>query len=155
MQMLQNVSWIRPPAARFPDFGKTLYSCFDESHVARPRMAVFRGVSDLDEEPENLVALFSGDTKFRLYVNGRFVDDGPVEVGGDYAKTDASDWWFVSRRDLAPFLRMRSGPLTFAEGEVPIVRGAIRFRWENGKLKIRVPENIRCEVNSKYETEVP
>lgn len=47
------------------------------------------------------------------------------------------------------------GPLTFAEGEVPTVRGAIRFRWENGKLKIRVPENIRCEVNSKYETEVP
>lgn len=47
------------------------------------------------------------------------------------------------------------GPLTFAEGEVPTVHGAIRFRWENGKLKIRVPENIRCEVNSKYETEVP
>ena len=43
----------------------------------------------------------------------------------------------------------------FAEGEVPTVRGAIRFRWENGKLKIRVPENIRCEVDSKYETEVP
>ena len=108
MQMLQNVSWIHPPAACFPDFGKTLYSCFDESHVARPRMAVFRRVSDLDEEPENLVALFSGDTKFRLYVNGRFVDDGPLEVGGDYAKTDAPDWWFVSRRDLAPFLRLRS-----------------------------------------------
>lgn len=46
------------------------------------------------------------------------------------------------------------GPLTFAEGEVSTVRGAIRFRWENGKLKIRVPENIRCELNSKYETEV-
>ena len=74
--MPQNVSWIRPPAARFPDFGKTLHSCFDESHVAHPRMAVFRRVFELEEEPENLVALFSGDTKFRLYVNGRFVDDG-------------------------------------------------------------------------------
>lgn len=158
MQMPQNVSWIRPPAARFPDFGKTLHSCFDESHVAHPRMAVFRRVFELKEGPENLIALFSGDTKFRLYVNGRFVDDGPVEVGGDYAKADAPDWWFISRRDLAPFLRRGRNTVVAELINVPEAQtdysvGHSGFMFElrrNGEILLQTDSTWRVALNLAY-----
>lgn len=68
-----------------PCFRNTPVSFFDKSVKAEPAMAVFRKVFHLADVPKELTARFSGDCKYRLWINGQFVDDGPVEIGGDYA----------------------------------------------------------------------
>lgn len=100
-------SWIWLDHAVFPDDQKTRISVFDHSCEPRPAMAVFRRVVLLDSVPRDLTAHFSGDCKFRLFLNGRFLDDGPVEVGGDFANTTPPDWWFYDSRNVAD--RFHSG----------------------------------------------
>lgn len=88
-----------------PCFRNTPVSFFDKSVKAEPAMAVFRKVFHLADVPKELTARFSGDCKYRLWINGQFVDDGPVEIGGDYANTTAPDWWFHDSRDVAKYCR--------------------------------------------------
>ncbi len=59
------------------------------------------------------VVRFSAGCRFRLLVNGIFADDGPVEIGGDYGKTDAPDWWFFDTRDLSRFLAAGRNEIRF------------------------------------------
>lgn len=66
-------------------------------------MAVFRREFSLDYIPEKLIAKFTGDCKFRLFINGTFVTDGPVEAGGDYDHQYAPSWWFVSAQDVTQY----------------------------------------------------
>ena len=94
-------SWIWLDHSIFPDVQKTKISVFDHSSKPRPAMAVFRRIFSLESVPDDLTAHFSGDCKFRLFINGRFLDDGPVEVGGDYANTTPPDWWFFDSRTVA------------------------------------------------------
>lgn len=151
-------SWIRPPDGSFPEFGKLPHSIFDKTVVQPPRMALFRRKFFFEEEPEGLVAFFSGDPKFRLFVNGRFVDDGPVEVGGDYAKTAAPDWWFVSRRDLTPFLRKGCNVivaelLNTLEAQTDYSSGHAGFSFElkrNGETILHTDSAWRVSLNPAY-----
>jgi len=36
----------------------------------------------LDSEPTKVTAWVSGDTKYRLYINGKMAGRGPSEIGG-------------------------------------------------------------------------
>ena len=96
-------SWIWLDRSLFPTVQSTRISAFDRSSAVTPAMAVFRRVFELDSVPPDLTAYFSGDCKFRLFVNGHFVDDGPVEVGGDYGNTQPPDWWFYDSGKVAEF----------------------------------------------------
>ncbi len=98
-------SWIWLDRSVYPDLQKTRVSVFDHSCQPSPAMAVFRRVFFLESVPEDLTAYFSGDCKFRLFINGRFLDDGPVEVGGDYANSTPPDWWFFDSRNVAEFFQ--------------------------------------------------
>ena len=98
-------SWIWLDHSIFPDVQKTKISVFDHSSNPRPAMAVFRRIFTLESVPRDLTAHFSGDCKFRLFLNGRFLDDGPVEVGGDYANTMPPDWWFFESRNVAEYFQ--------------------------------------------------
>jgi alpha-L-rhamnosidase len=95
---------IAPPADKIPGFDRIPCSMFDRECIVAPAMAVLRKTFELGSIPENIVAEFTGECKFRLFINGHFIDDGPVEAGGDYAKKTAPDWWFCDRRNVFPFL---------------------------------------------------
>jgi len=61
---------------------------------------LFRKTFFLDSQPERVAAWVSGDTKYRLYVNGQMAGRGPAEVGGDYDNQQPPDWWFYDSYDL-------------------------------------------------------
>ncbi|MCY2930735.1 MAG: alpha-L-rhamnosidase N-terminal domain-containing protein [Planctomycetota bacterium] len=46
----------------------------------------------------------TGDMKYRLYVNGRLVSRGPVDIGMDFTG-GCTRRWFYDSRDLTPFFR--------------------------------------------------
>ena len=66
---------------------------------------LFRKEVTLAEAPSQVSAWLTADTKYRLYVNGRLVSRGPVDIGSDYAG-GSTHRWFYDCRDLTPFFRV-------------------------------------------------
>jgi len=70
-----------------------------ESQVA---VGLFRKEVTLTEAPRQVKAWVTADTKYRLYVNGRLVSRGPVDIGRDFAGGQTHRW-FYDYRDLSHF----------------------------------------------------
>ena len=66
-------------------------------------VGTFRKEITLAEAPQQVKAWLTADIKYRLYVNGRLVSRGPVDMGRDYAGGDTRRW-FYDYRDLTPYL---------------------------------------------------
>jgi len=78
-----------------------------------PAVAMFRKEITLAEAPKRVAAWLTADMKYRLYVNGRLVSRGPVDIGRDYAGGDTHRW-FYDFRDLKPFFQ-KGGNVIAAE----------------------------------------
>ena len=63
---------------------------------------MFRKEITLAEAPRQVKAWLTADVKYRLYVNGRLVSRGPVDMGRDYAGGETHRW-FYDYRDLTPY----------------------------------------------------
>ncbi|MGA2498632.1 MAG: alpha-L-rhamnosidase C-terminal domain-containing protein [Tepidisphaeraceae bacterium] len=68
-----------------------------------PAVAMFRKEITLAEVPAQVKAWLTADAKYRLYVNGRLVSRGPVDIGADFAGGNTHRW-FYDYRELTPFL---------------------------------------------------
>jgi hypothetical protein len=64
--------------------------------------AMFRREVTLAEAPQSVKAWLTADIKYRLYINGRLVSRGPVDMGLDYAGGNTHRW-FYDFRDLTSF----------------------------------------------------
>ena len=64
---------------------------------AVPRLVRFRKEVCLDTAPESLTLRLSADSRYKLYVNGRFVTEGPQK--GD------RELWYCDTVEIAPWLR--------------------------------------------------
>ncbi len=62
----------------------------------------FRKEIALAEAPKQVLAWLSADVKYRLYINGRLVSRGPVDIGVDFAG-GSTERWFYDYRDLTTF----------------------------------------------------
>lgn len=71
---------------------------------AAPPVAMFRKEITLADAPRQVKAWLTADKKYRLYVNGRLVSRGPVDMGRDYVGGDTHRW-FYDCRDLTPFFQ--------------------------------------------------
>ena len=156
-------SWIWLDRSVYPDLQKTRVSVFDHSCQPSPAMAVFRRVFFLESVPEDLTAYFSGDCKFRLFINGRFLDDGPVEVGGDYANSTPPDWWFFDSRNVAEFFQAGENVivaevLTVPEAQTDYSVGHPGFTFElesGGVSLLRSDSSWSSFRNPAYGTGMP
>ena len=62
------------------------------------RIVYFRKAIELDSVPESLPVRISADSRYKLYVNGRFVQKGPQ-------KALSLREWYVDPSELAPYLK--------------------------------------------------
>ena len=65
-------------------------------------VGMFRKEITLTESPRQVNAWLTADVKYRLYINGRLVSRGPVDMGCDYAGGETRRW-FYDYRDLTPY----------------------------------------------------
>jgi len=65
-------------------------------------VGMFRTEVWLAEAPKQVATWLTADMKYRLYVNGRLVSRGPVDIGTDFAGGHTHRW-FYDCRDLTPF----------------------------------------------------
>ena len=69
-----------------------------------PAVALLRKQVVLAHAPVKADAWLSADAKYRLYINGRLVSRGPVDIGRDYAG-GSTGRWFYDYRDLTPYFK--------------------------------------------------
>ncbi|HEX2950372.1 MAG TPA: alpha-L-rhamnosidase C-terminal domain-containing protein [Armatimonadota bacterium] len=94
--------WIWLNAREYPEYQLSPCTSFCKANEHQYAVALFRKEVTLDADPQQIIAWVSGDTKYRLYINGRMAGRGPAEVGGDFGNQQAPDWWFYDRYDVTP-----------------------------------------------------
>ena len=87
----------------------------------QPAAGMFRKEIILSDAPKKVDAWLSADMKYRLYVNGRLVSRGPVDIGRDYAGGKTGRW-FYDCRDLTPF---------FTKG-TNVIAAEVFGKWPDG-----------------------
>jgi len=68
-------------------------------------VACFRKEITLSAVPDQVMAWISADMKYRLWINGRLVSRGPVDIGRDVVFDISTGKWFYDARDLTPYFR--------------------------------------------------
>lgn len=66
---------------------------------------LLRGTFPFTAVPNRVFLRVSADSRYRLWINDRWVGRGPAMVGGSYAKIDAPNWWYYDMIEVTPFLR--------------------------------------------------
>lgn len=74
-------------------------------------VAMFRKAVILSDRPQSVKTWLTADMKYRLYVNGRLVSRGPVDIGRDY-QDGSTHHWFYDFRDLTPFFAKGTNVIT-------------------------------------------
>ncbi len=81
-----------------------------------PRLALFRGWLLLDEKPNSAPVQITADSRYKLYVNGAFVETGPAR-GNEKA-------WYVDTVDIVPWLHAGENVLAVEALRYLPIRGA-------------------------------
>lgn len=80
--------WIWLPAERYPDRQQNHFTAESSKRFGRCTVAEFRRDYDFGCDVTEAHLRFSGDTEFRLYLNGEILATGPASVGGDFLYND-------------------------------------------------------------------
>ena len=112
-------------------------------------VACFRKEITLAEAPRQVTAWISADTKYRLWINGKLVSRGPVDIGRDYAG-GTTGRWFYDARDLTPFFRQGTNVIAaevFREWPIgfTVSRGYPGFLFESG---VALPGQAKLTIKS-------
>lgn len=76
----------------------------NQTDATRSKAAMFRKEVFFDQTPQAVDAWISADRKYRLYINGRLVSRGPVDIGTDFVG-GSTRHWFYDYRDLSAFFK--------------------------------------------------
>lgn len=104
-------------------------------HKETPALVLFRKVFDIQTEPAKVRIQISADSRYKLYVNGIFVEAGPSK--GD------RQVWFYDTVDLSPYLKC---------GENVLAAEVLRYPTEHSKGNHGI---FRTEYPGLYVREVP
>ncbi len=99
-------------------------------------VGMFRKEISLVETPQKVSAWLTADAKYRLYVNGRLVSRGPVDMGRDFAGGETRRW-FYDARDLTPY---------FTQGKNVIAAEVFR-QWPVGPTVSRGQPGLLFEAD--------
>ena len=120
-----DAKWIWLDPTTHPDMQRTFCTMLAPKEVragAPYGVAEFCRTVALREAPVRVRLRVSGDTVFRLWLNDRFVGEGPVCAGGDWLTFSALPWHFANRytctaaeKELKFFAQVRLTPQVWAE----------------------------------------
>ena len=130
MRRMPNTHWIWMPQ-------------WQELVTDKPRLVCFRKSVNLEVKPESMKLRISADTRYKLYVNGEFVEFGPAK--GDQRI------WYVDTVEIAPWLQKGENvlavevlryPLAYRSGNFGMVRTATAGLFVEGDIS--ADESWKC-----------
>ena len=120
-----------------------------------PYIVLFRKSFSMESEPESCSIKISADTKYKLYVNGKFVNFGP-------ARGDKSVW-FYDAPDITEHLKKGANVIAVSvlrypekpsEGNHGMFRTAVPGLYFEGKLTLRDGSEISLDADSSWKCAV-
>jgi alpha-L-rhamnosidase len=107
MNVIADDQGVQAPGYHFVDTAAKAHAwqakwIWPSGDAGKANAACFRKEIELADAPTQVNAWMTADIKYRLYVNGRLVVRGPVDIGMDYAGGNTHRW-FYDWRDLTPF----------------------------------------------------
>lgn len=159
-------NWIWLPADKYPANQVSLFSAVEgaEDHVYTDNnysIAEFRREYDFGCDVAEVKLRFSGDTEFRLDMNGETIATGPVNVGGDFlfngvprSKHYASELTLnPGSKTLGFFARVKLMPVAineYSRGHGGFMLSA-RVRLADGSVKfICTDSSWQCRLNRGF-----
>lgn len=102
-----------------------------------PFLALFRKRFKLESVPSDLKIRISADSRYKLYVNGSFVEKGPAK--GDNLV------WYADEVELSPVLQEGDNVIAVEVLRYPIDHGTGNYgTWRTDKAGLYVAENVEC-----------
>lgn len=97
--------WLDPDCFPEAQAAPTGWWSADAHQAGRPGVAgLLRGTLTWVTAPDRIWLRVSADSRYRLWINERWVGRGPAMVGGCYAKRTAPNWWYYDTIEVTTFL---------------------------------------------------
>ncbi|HEY4289649.1 MAG TPA: alpha-L-rhamnosidase N-terminal domain-containing protein [Puia sp.] len=101
-----NGKWIWLDSHQFPDRQRTNSPWINGPWPGQhPYRALFRKNFNLDQLPLHAILFMTADVRYRVYINGFPVAEGPPNPGGDYGDTTSPSYWYYSSFDVQDKLK--------------------------------------------------
>jgi alpha-L-fucosidase len=112
-QSAWKAKWIWVNNRQFPDWQRAKsYWINPPGPGLKPYRALFRKTFYISRLPEQGKLFMTADVRFRAYINGSPVAEGPDNTGGDYGDNKSPSYWYYSSYDVRS--RLRTGINTIA-----------------------------------------
>ena len=98
----KQAQWIWQDAARYPELQYNQQKLLFNQITGKDGVAEFRKTVSLSGIPEKVTLYVSGDALFRLWINGRFIGQGPASAGGDFLMDGPLPWYYANEYTLQP-----------------------------------------------------
>lgn len=100
-----SAKWIWLPHDKWPDLQSSRVSVFEEdSSVKGTQICAFQKTFTITKA-DRASLVMTADSVYTAYMNGTRIGSGPARVGGDYANTEAPNWWFYDEYDVGELLQ--------------------------------------------------
>ena len=98
----KRAQWIWQDANRYPELQHNQQKLLFNGKIGKDGVAEFRKTVKLSAIPEKVTIYVSGDALFRLWVNDRFMGQGPASAGGDFLMDGPLPWHYANEYVLLP-----------------------------------------------------
>lgn len=151
--------WIWLDEKKYPAQQTTRCTTFGQEKTVFA-VAEFQKTVTLRERPRRVFLRVSGDTKYWLWANGRFLGMGPVCAGGDYGNTLPMPWHYAScyelqieDKDILLFARVQLSPSVMTDYSCGhggfYLEG--RAEYEDGSTQtFSTDESWQARLNGQY-----
>jgi hypothetical protein len=97
--------WIWLNKSFFNEYQKTKTEWIQNADSIKQYRALFRKNFNLPKVPGKAVMCLTADVSYRLYINGKFVNQGPPNIGSDYFDTVPPIHWFYYCLTIKQYLQ--------------------------------------------------
>ncbi len=152
--------WIWLDSELYPEFQKCRCTTFDKDGDKTYCVAEFKKTIKSERNIKNAKIRISGDTVYELYINGKFIGNGPAAAGGDYGDIDGTVWHYADLREVVIdkneaefFIRVQLSPVSMTEISTGLggVFAEIELHYEDGETEtILTEETWLARLNRSY-----
>ena len=147
---------------KYPEYQDTFHTVFEKSDGYKFAVAAFKKNYTIKQNAQKIIINIFADTKYFLYVNGKYIGSGPVCPGGDYANEKPMPVQYYSAYEIEPscdalsfYVLVQLSPTV--QTDVSCGHGGLwidgEIVYENGATeKFKTDETWECRIETEYKS---
>ena len=147
---------------KYPEYQDTFHTVFEKSDGYKFAVAAFKKNYTIKQNAQKIIINIFADTKYFLYVNGKYIGSGPVCPGGDYANEKPMPVQYYSAYEIEPscdalsfYVLVQLSPTV--QTDVSCGHGGLwiegKIIYENGAAeRFSTDETWECRIETEYKS---